>query len=42
MLRGDKKLAKEKAEGALKRSSPGSSVNIRANDILNAVKQKDS
>ncbi len=42
MLRGDKKLAKEKAQGALKRSNPGSSVNIRANDILNAVKQKDS
>ena len=42
MLRGDKKLAKEKAQGALDRSSPGSSVHIRANDILNALKQKDS
>ena len=42
MLRGDKKLAREKANGALKRSDPGSSVNIRANDILNALKQKDS
>jgi predicted Zn-dependent protease len=42
MLRGDRKLAKEKAQGALDRSSPGSSVHIRANDILNALKQKDS
>jgi predicted Zn-dependent protease len=42
MLRGDKKLAREKATGAVKRSQPGSSVNIRANDILNALNKKDS
>lgn len=42
MLRGDKKLAAEKANGALQRSQPGSPVHIRANDILNAIKQKDS
>lgn len=42
MLRGDKKLAAEKATGALKRSKAGSTVHIRANDILNALKQKDS
>lgn len=41
MLRGDKKLAKEKAEGAIKRAKMGSPEWLRANDILNAAKKKD-
>lgn len=42
MLRGDKKLAKSKAEGAKRRSKSGSTVWIRASDILNALKKKKS
>ncbi len=42
MLRGDKKLAKRKAEGAKRRAKSGSTVWIRATDILNALKKKKS
>jgi predicted Zn-dependent protease len=43
MLRGDKKLAKEKATGAAQAlASPARAFNIRANDILNALNKKDS
>ncbi|MEO1161496.1 MAG: tetratricopeptide repeat protein, partial [Pseudomonadota bacterium] len=42
MLRGDRKLAKRKAEGAKRRSKSGSTVWIRASDILNALKKKKS
>lgn len=42
MLRGDKKLAKTKAEGAKRRAKSGSTVWIRASDILNALKKKKS
>jgi predicted Zn-dependent protease len=40
MLRGDKKLAEQKANGAKKQSKSGSPVWIRANDILNALSNK--
>ncbi len=42
MLRGDKKLAKIKAEGAKRRAKSGSTVWIRASDILNALEKKKS
>ncbi len=40
MLRGDKKLAKQKAEGAKSRAKAGSTVWIRATDILNSLNKK--
>ncbi|MGB7204049.1 MAG: M48 family metalloprotease [Anderseniella sp.] len=40
LLRGDKKLAKQKAEGARSRAKEGSSVWIRASDILNLLNKK--
>jgi len=42
MLRGDEKLAKTKAEGAKRRAKSGSTVWIRASDILNALEKKKS
>ncbi len=39
--RGDRKLATEKAEGAIKRSKHGSPEWLRANDILNLTKEDD-
>ncbi|MGI9513488.1 MAG: M48 family metalloprotease [Anderseniella sp.] len=42
MLRGDKKLAKRKAEGAKRRAKSGSTVWIRATDILNSLKKNKS
>ncbi len=42
MLRGDEKLAKTKAEGAKRRAKSGSTVWIRASDILNALEEKKS
>src|SRR5690606_1351952 len=39
--RGDRKLAKEKAEGAIKRMKTGTPQWLRANDILNLAKKDD-
>jgi predicted Zn-dependent protease len=40
LLRGDKKLARQKAEGARKRAKAGSTVWIKASDILNQLNKK--